>query len=237
VFGGSKSSPGSLIAPSESFWGLAAQHLFVDHIQNYSHPGFSLDHITHILLNEVFDFSLDYFIIGIPPLIRYIGYSDSYNITWDLTEFDRNFNQSLRRIDSLSNTKPFTFEQQFKNDPVAVDRFNAEWRDVECLEKIFLLHQYLKLQKAKFMIVNLEDPMYYQDLWPAGCNIMNRVKQLPECIVFENTFQSVNHQDQIKPADFDQYEWYGHHGSEGNANWYNKVIKPKMIELNWIDHA
>jgi len=66
---------------------------------------------------------------------------------------------------------------------------------------------------------------------------MIRVKQLSECVIFDNTYYSVNYQDRIEPVDFDQYKWHGHHGSEGNANWYNKVIKPKMIELNWIDNA
>ena len=237
VFGDSYTSPGYCVDPSDSFWGLAGQTLEVDKIQNYSHPGFSLDHVLHILLNDNFDFLTDYFIIGIPPLIRYIGYSDSYNTTWNLTEFDKGFIQTTKTINCLSNTQKFTFEQQFKNDILGVDRFNEEWNDVQCLEKIFLLHQYLISQNAKFMIVNLSGPLVYQDLWPAGCNIMIRVEQLPECIIFDNTYYSVNYNDKIKPADFDLYKWNGHHGSEGNANWYNKVIKPKMIELNWIDNA
>jgi hypothetical protein len=66
---------------------------------------------------------------------------------------------------------------------------------------------------------------------------MIKVNQLKECIVFDNTYQSINAIDQIKPADFDLYGWQGHHGPAGNRNWYNKVIKPKMIELNWINHA
>jgi hypothetical protein len=237
VFGDSYTSPGVCVNPSESFWGSAAQNLKVDKIQNYSHPGFSLDHVLHILLNETFDFSTDYFIIGIPPLTRYVGYSNSYNTTWDLLEFDENFVQNAQTINCLSNTQKFNFDRQFLNYVIEVDRFNAEWNGVQCLEKIFLLHQYLKLQNAKFMIVNLSNPVVYQDLWPAGCNIMIQVKQLTECVIFDNTYYSVNYQDQIKPADFNEYGWQGHHGPEGNANWYKKVIKPKMIELNWINNA
>ena len=90
---------------------------------------------------------------------------------------------------------------------------------------------------ALTLIVNLSNPVAYQDLWPAGCNIMIQVKQLTECVIFDNTYYSVNYQDQIKPVDFDEYGWQGHHGPEGNANWYNKVLKSKMIELNWIDNA
>ena len=235
VFGDSYSTPNVCVSPQESFWGLTAQDLEVDKIQNYSHIGFSLDHVLHILLNETFDFSTDYFLIGIPPLIRYVAYNDSYNTTWNLTEFDRDFTKNSQTINCLSNTQRFNFERQFENNVNEVDRFNAEWNDVQCLEKIFLLHQYLKSQNVKFMIVNLSVPIVYQDLWPAGCNIMIRVKQLTECVVFDNTYYSVNYQDQIKPADFDQYGWVGHHGAEGNQNWYNKVIKSKIKELGWID--
>jgi hypothetical protein len=252
VFGDSFSTAHVCVSPKESFWGLVAQDLEVNKIQNYSHPGFSLDHVLHILLNETFDFSTDYFVIGIPALIRYVGYSDSYNTTWNLSEFDKDFVQKSQTINCLSNTQKFKFEHQFNNNVIGVDRFNTEWNNVQCLEKIFLLHQYLKSQNAKFMIVNLSLPVWYQDLWPAGCNIMIRVKQLPECIIFDNTLYSVNHNDKIKPADFDlggwldDWEqqkpggtmgWQGHHGQEGNVNWYNKVIKPKMIELNWIKNA
>jgi len=238
VFGDSYSTPDVCVSPKESFWGLVAQDLEADKIQNYSHNGFSLDHVLHILLNETFDFSTDYFVIGIPPFPRYVGYSDSYNTTWNLTEFDGDFVQSSQTIiNCLSNTQTFKFENQFKNNLIGVDRFNAEWNDVQCLEKIFLLHQYLKLQNAKFMIVNLSNPIAYQDLWSAGGNIMIRVKQLTECIIFDNTYYSVNYNDKIKPADFVHWQWNGHHGPEGNANWYNKVIKPKMIDLTWINNA
>lgn len=237
VFGDSYSTPDYCVPSQKSFWGLAAHDLKVDKILNYSNLGFSLDHALHILLNETFDFSTDYFVIGIPPLTRYIAYSDSYNTTWNLNEIERNFVQTTQTIKCLSNTRQFRFEQQFKNDAVGVDRFNAEWNDVQCLEKIFLLHQYLKLQNAKFMIVNLSNPIAYQDLWPAGCNIMIQVKQSTECVIFNDTYYSVNYQDQIKPVDFTEHGWQGHHGPEGNANWYNKVIKPKMIDLTWINNA
>ena len=204
VFGDSYASPDYCVNPSESFWGLAAQRLAVNKIQNYSHIGFSLDHVLHILLNENFDFLTDYFLIGIPPLTRYIAYSDTYSDEWSLTEFDQQFVQNTKIIDCLNNTKKFTFAQQFLNDRLGVDRFNAEWNDVQCLEKIFLLNHYMKSKNAKFMILNLSKPVVYQDLWPAGCKIMIKVKQLAECVIFEDTYYSVNYNDQIKPADFDQ---------------------------------
>lgn len=234
VFGDSYTTPGVCVDPLESFWGLMAQDLPISGIDNYSQTGFSLDHVIHILLNETFDFDSDYFLIGVPPLLRYVEYSDSFNTTWNRTIFDNKFKQSTEKIESLSNTNRFKWIDRCKNQVV---EYSAEWADVQALEKIYLLHQFLSSKKTKFMIVNLTRPIFFQDEWPAGKSIMLKTKQLSECILFDNTFYSTNYNDQIKPADYDQYGWVGHHGAEGNSNWYNKVIKPKMIELNWINHA
>ena len=238
VFGDSFSTPNYCVNPTESFWGLAARDLGVDRIVNYSHPGFSFDAVLHILLNETFNFADDYFFIGVPPLHRYIGYSDLTGQTQSAVQFDNNCIQLCELpVNSLDNTIAFKFEQQFKNDRTGADRFNREWLDVQSLEKIFLLHQYMTLNNAKFLILNLAVPIAYQDMWPAGQSIMRKVNTLTECVLFDHTYQSVNFNDQIKPADFDQYGWVGHHGAAGNQNWYNKIVKNKMIELNWINNA
>lgn len=236
VLGDSYTTPGYCVEPQDSFWGLAAQELGIGTV-NYSYPGFSLDHFVHILLNGEFNFAQDYFIIGVPPLLRYIGYQDHSGTAWPAQEFDLNFSAKVVPTAYLTNTQRLRFEEQFKNSREAIDHFSLEWNDVQCLEKIYLIHQYLSFHSAKFIIVNLSDPLHFQESWPPAQRIMTTVRDLPECVIFDHTYYSVNRQDQIKPADFEQYQWQGHHGAEGNANWYNKVIKPKMIELNWIKHA
>lgn len=236
VFGDSYTTPNFCVAPTDSFWGLMAQKLNVVNIDNYSHPGFSLDHIVHIILNEDFNFEQECFIIGIPPLIRYIAYNDESKTMWHKNSFTLAFDKPCKTtIESLTNTQRFSFDEQFKNDKSGALRFNAEWNDVQCLEKIYLLHQYLTSKSAKFIIVNLSNPLHYQDLWPAGKTIMTKVGLLKECIIFDHTYYSVNYQDKIKPADFDQHGWQGHHGAEGNKNWYNKILEPKIKELGWIN--
>ena len=237
VFGDSYATPNFCVLPSESFWGLAAKDLDVNRIINYSHPGFSLDHVIHILLNEKFNFKDDYFLIGIPPLARYVAYKDDSDFNWTATTFNTDFVPTHIPVNSLDNTLKFEFKQQFVNNKEELDRFCAEWLDVQSLEKIFLLHQYMTLNKAKFLILNLSVPIVYQDMWPAGKSVMLKVQNLSECVIFDNTYQSVNNNDNIKPADIDQYGWQGHHGAAGNQNWYNKIVKNKMIELNWINNA
>jgi hypothetical protein len=237
IFGDSFSTPYNWVEPSKSFWGLAAKDLSVTEIVNYSHSGFSLDHVIHILLNEDFNFEDDYFLIGIPPLFRNVVYNDNSNSKWTATTFNTEFVSKQIPVSSLDNTLKFTFEQQILNNQEELDRFNTEWLDVQSLEKIFLLYQYMTSNNAKFLILNLTRPIMFQELWPAGQGIMRKVNALKECVIFDNTFQSVNFTDRIKPADFDRYGWVGHHGAAGNLNWYNKIVKNKMIELNWINNA
>ena len=237
VIGDSYATPHVCVTPAESFWGLAAKDLGVEKIVNYSDEGFSLDHMIHILLNENFNFEDDYFLIGIPPLTRYVAYKDDSDNKWTATTFDTEFVPAYIPVNSLDNTLKFQFEQHFLNNKKELDRFCAEWLDVQSLEKIFLLHQYMTLNKAKFLILNLSVPIIYQDMWPAGKGIMIKVRDLDECVIFDDTYQSVNFNDNIKPADFDRYKWMGHHGPAGNLNWYNKIVKNKMIELNWINNA
>jgi hypothetical protein len=229
-----------MVAPNDSFWGLTAKDLGLDSVANYSNPGFSFDHVLHILLNEtVFDFANDYFLIGVPMLARFITFDDNLDITWEGQMLDSNFDSTFFPVTCLEKTQrvKLSTEDTFNREKARslIEYYVPEWHDIQSLEKIFLLHQYLKSQCAKFMILNLNTPIYYQDL-PAGVGIMHKVKQLPECVVFENTYYSVNRDDKIKPADFPLAGYYGHHGAPGNANYYNKVVKPKMMELNWLNN-
>ncbi len=236
VFGDSFSTSNLCVDPQDSFWGQMSQLLSVNQVDNYSHPGFSLDHVIHIILNENFDFENEYFFVGIPPLVRFVAYGDKSNTNWNKQSYlGFGNNPEISVIESLTNTVKFQFKEQFTNDKDGADRFNAEWHDVQCLEKIYLLHQFLKSKNAKFIIANLTVPIHYQDLWPAGKNIMTKVWQLPECIIFDHTYYSVNYKDGIKPVDFSKYQWLGHHGAEGNKNWFVKVLEPKIKQLGWLN--
>lgn len=238
VLGDSFSTPDFLVPADQSFWGLMAQELGTG-VVNFSNHGFGLDHVLHILLSEEFDFEQDFFFVGIPPLTRYMAYDDNAKVQWSARSYETMPSDQYcsREIKCLENTQRHTFEQRFVNDRTGAVRFNAEWNDVQNLEKIYLLCNYLKSNRAKFVVGNLTTPIHYQSLWPAGGPIMRKIRNSPECILFEDTYMSVNCNDGIKPADYDKYGWHGHHGSAGNKNWYDKIIKPKMIQLDWIKHA
>ncbi len=60
------------------------------------------------------------------------------------------------------------------------------------------------------------------------------VEPIKECVLFDDTYYSVNAEDKIQSVDREPGNYMGHHGAKGNANWYNKVIRPKMEELGWL---
>ena len=82
VYGSSNSLPGKAVAMKESFWGLAAKDLGVDEIINLSSGGNSFDGVLHTLVSmqPKYDWSNDFFLIGVPPLERWTvfdNHSDS----------------------------------------------------------------------------------------------------------------------------------------------------------------
>jgi hypothetical protein len=234
VLGDSYSTPHCCVEPNDSFWGLAAKDLDCDNVVNFSHAGFSLDHIIHLLLNEYFDFENEYFLIGIPTLARLIVYEPHQNLSWSAQVFDKNFQMTEKIIDSLRDTDKLSLYRQFKEFKMEALRFDFAWHTIQSLEKIYLLYHYLKSKNAKFIIANLSQPLEYHNVYQAGKQIVDKVAGLDECIIFNNTYYSVNFEDQIKPEDFHPYGWAGHHGAPGNKNWYKKVIRKKMQDLGWL---
>lgn len=246
VFGDSFATPYVCVDPKESFWGLSAKELKVDEIYSYAWSGNGLENIIHTILNEPIDFndSNSYYIIGIPPLLRHSIYYDnkikgipssSAINDRNLYKFSKDF-EKVNPIDALSLTGVgnWEFEKTFRNDREYVSYFHAEWRDILSLEKIYLLDSFLKNKNAKFMIVNLTVDIHYQDQWPAGKEIMKKINELNTCFMFADSYHDLNTRDGIKPADYERYGWMGHHGPEGNLNWYNKHIKKNMINLGWV---
>ena len=238
VLGCSFATPNFCVEPKESFWGNAGRDLKVDRIVNFAHSGFSLDILIHILLNEDIDFENNHLLFGIPPLARINIFQDqSPPIEHNYKEYDKNFKEVDIKQKSLTNVRWLGYDEIFGDEKKFIGNLDYNWLTVEGLNKILLVHNYLTAKKINFIIANLTVPMLYQDPWPTGEEIMRKTKNLKECILFENTPWDVNKKDNIRPVDRNPSDpdcWFGHHGAEGNFNWYNKVLKKKMQELQWI---
>jgi hypothetical protein len=236
VFGDIKTIPNLGVEPRESFWGLAARDLNVDYIYNFSFANNCLDNIIHLIVNHEFNFTNSYFLIGVPPLTAYSVLDPTKNKPDNqrVFMFDRFFNTHLIESSVLSGVVGINFSEAFSNDLNYTSYFRAEWHQVLMLEKIYLLSEMLKAKGAKYIIANLSKPFDMQEQWPVASPIMTKVSNDLNCVIFNNTYYSVNMEDGIEPIGFALVDWNGHYGSEGNNNWYTKVIKPKMQELRWV---
>lgn len=238
VLGDSYSTPYVCVDPKDSFWGLAAKDLQVENIINYSHSGFAFDLILHVLLNEQFDWENSYFLVGVPVIARLGMFKEStipvYNSAYMCND---KFESWKIGCNSLTNCRWGDFIEMFDKEKYFLSNYEHSWQEVLTLEKILLIHSFLTSKRTKFIIANLTVPMLLQETWEVGGHVMRTCNQLNECILFKNTLHDLNQADNIKPVDRDPLDpdcWFGHHGAEGNFNWYQKVLNPKMKELGWL---
>ena len=228
VFGDSFTTPNFCVQPQDSYWGLLSKDLAVTSIINYSHSGFSFDQIIHLLCNESLNFENAYFFIGVPPIER-LAVTDITK-RWTKAEFDKNFIMEKTDVPVIANTQHYDFLEAFIDAKFFLANYTFKWQQQIICDKIYMMYHWLKNMNTKFVIINLTAPFYSHNTL-----IEDKLKQLKDCILFDNTCHSINEADGIKPADWDNGTgWYGHHGSEGNANWYNKILRPKAMELGWL---
>ena len=69
---------------------LVGRLLGVDKIRNYSWPRNSLDSVIHLLVSESdhYDWEQDFFLIGVPPLVRLTVMSDDPEKSYHSNVFD-----------------------------------------------------------------------------------------------------------------------------------------------------
>jgi hypothetical protein len=230
VYGDSYSTPGFHVAPQDSWWGLMAQTLKVDSVENYSWPGNNLDSIAHLIVAGPGPVSKDYVIIGVPPIERFTvfeqdGEPPSYHRFFgNLVPMDQ---VKLPEHSGLGQVTAHQLGKEY------VTTWNRSWQEAQALRELFLLSRYLKGWTDRYLIVNLAEPFQPQTDWPTLASMQRRFLADPHSILFDNTYYSVN-KDLHRPVDFDEFGWHGHHGAEGNKHWWNQVLKPKIKQLGWI---
>lgn len=229
VFGDSYSSPGVCVDPKDSFWMLVAQYLGVDRTYNYSWPGNSLDSVIHMLLSDSdqYDWSQDFFLIGIPPLVRLTVVSKNDKLSYHR----RIFNFDSEEIEQQMILCHHGLENlQFYNDPTAVRFEDPTWTEIQACRSIFLLNSWLDSKNANYLIINLSKD--FQDDSPAtGKFLLEKSLNHPRNILLGNTYRGINFEIN-KPFDYDQYGWDGHHGPVGNKLFFEKSLLPKLKGYN-----
>lgn len=233
VIGDSYSTPGICVDPKDSFWGLVASYCNIPKIENCSRFGNSFDSVCQLLvgMQTNYNWETDLFLIGMPPLERITIFDDHKNTEYIGAEFDTvtwkrsNFSiESHRGLETLLN---------FGNDKTLVTYHDRSWTETQVLRTLFLLTTWLDSKNANYVIINLSKPFDINNCWGPSEFVLSHAINHPRCILFKDTYQSVNI-DRHPPADFDKHGWNGHHGPAGNKCFFEESLLPKLKQCNLV---
>lgn len=229
VFGDSYSTPYECVDPQDSFWGLAAQFLQVSTVKNYSRRGLSFQAICQLLIDQqhLYDWNQDFFIIGVPPVQRFLGNASDENAEFVAQEFDTDWNLTSHVIAEHQGLKSY-HGWELPRD-VAINR-SSELIEVNTLREIFFLTQWLDSQSANYVLINLSCDINRFNPSPAAQHLLPYCIKHSNCILFDRTYYGIN-LNINPPADFDTYGWQGHHGATGNHYFFEQSLKPRIQEL------
>ena len=226
VFGDSFTTANYCVDAQDSFWGLTAQHINAKEIINCSWIGNSFDSVKHMLISmqPKFNFSADFFIIGVPPLERLTVF-DNFNDTkysatyidigtWEIQPKQIECHTGLQIIHGAAAQRMIVYEDR-------------SWTETQALSSIFLLTTWMDAIGANYLIVNLSKPFDANNIWGPSEFVLPYCQTHNKCILFDNTYYSAN-LNRHEPADFKQYGWMGHHGPAGNRHFFETSIKDRL---------
>lgn len=227
VFGDSYTTPNFCVAPEDSFWGLAAKHLSAETIINLSWSGCSWTSVQHNLISKQkeYNWKEDFFIIGMPPLERLTVFDNYKDTKYHCDVYNTSNWQKCQELLPCHNGLETIAGQVARDLVIYSDR---SWLETQVLNSVFLLTQWLDSKHARYVIVNLSKPLDSDNMWGPTIFNLGYCKEHPRCILFDNTYFSVN-ENVHKPVDFNQYGWMGHHGADGNKHFFKVSVKDKLI--------
>lgn len=227
VFGDSHSTPNVCVTPEKSFWGLTASELAVGTIINFSRSKISFESVCHILVCEQqrYDFDNDFFIIGLPPLERITVFDNHKDTALKSHVFDTaTWQVETHNVASHHGLINMQYTELDKMSVLISDR---SWVETQVLRQIFLITSWLDSHKANYVIVNLSKNLDKNNHWGPSQYILDYCAKHKKCQLFNNSLYDVN-VNVNKPEDFNQFGWFGHHGSAGNENFFEKSIKDRL---------
>lgn len=230
VYGDSYSTPGFCVDPQDSWWGLMAQALRVDSVENYSWPGNNVDSISHLIVAGAGFVQDDYVVMGVPPIERFTVYDPEgqppryHRFFGNLAPIDQ---PSLLEHDGLRQVTTHQLGRGY------VTAWNRSWQEAQTLRELFLLSRYIKGWTDRYLFVNLAEPFQPKTDWPVLGSIQRRFLADPHSIIFDDTYYSVN-RNVYRPVDYEQFGWHGHYGADGNHHWWTQVLEPRIKQLGWL---
>lgn len=241
VYGDSYATPDFCVKPSDSFWGLTAKDLGVTYTHNSALPGTSFDLIEHSIVGDIDNIPKEsLLLIGLPILERFatfrnyvdnVVYGPETTYATGGVVFDSELNilheKKLGIVEDVISMSYFDHPSKG-----FILHSHRAWIELSALRTVLMLGNLIKAKGLECIFVNL-DMAYETNDYNFSKGIINEVKKMPNQIIFDKTLHSIN-EGVIKPVDYDQYGWQGHHGAEGNKNFYDNSLRPTMIELGLL---
>jgi hypothetical protein len=229
VFGDSYSTPNFCVDPKDSFWGLAGKQLGVEQIVNVSRPVNSFDSVCHLLIgmqNQYeYNWKEDFFIIGVPPLERISIFDNHKDTQYKSIIFNSDWTEIHTTVEAH---RGIVSEQFYGGDQLLITYADRSWTETQTLRQIYLLTKWLDSNQAKYLICNLGKPLAKDNWWGPSEFVLKHSIDHDKCVLFENTYYSVNVGINLPPDADGPEDWSGHHGAEGNKLYYETSIKDKL---------
>ena len=108
---------------------------------------------------------------------------------------------------------------------------DRSWTETQTLRQIYLLTQWLDTNRAKYLICNLSKPLDRDNRWGPSEFVLNYTINHDRCIVFDDTYYSVNVGINLPPDADNPDGWNGHHGPAGNKHYFEKSLKHKLDNI------
>lgn len=224
VIGDSYTTPDFCVSVEDSYWSKFAKYINADIIVNHSHPG---KNNSNMLRNAV-RFVLEnkekniFVLIGLTSLCRL----DYYNRSIINLFNDKNGNTSELYIHNYDKKQSSEFDKWF------VSTWCYEFSLVNLLKDILTSAAFFQLNKVDYLIQNCS-ATHQQELHNPLVKLftqeVNKDLRVPN--LYKDSFHNLNLELGIKPADYDNYGWHGHHGSEGNEIYF-QYLKQKFEEIS-----
>jgi hypothetical protein len=177
---------------------------------------------------EQYSWENDLFLIGIPPLERIVVFDPMSKkfpgksidpSGWSTNQFDVECYDSLKSL-------------QHHGDRLLTIHESRNLTELQTLQKLFLIAQWLDSKCARYVIINLSVPFMKNNLWRPAVFLDKYFAQHSKTILSDNTYYTINlHVN--KPVDYDRYKWMGHHGPAGNKHFFENSLLPTMQRNNF----
>jgi hypothetical protein len=195
-------------------------------MENYGHPGKSVDKIIRSAQRHVLSNKNTAYMIG-------IGHTQRFDTsTGEVVDFKYPYLSmpSEREVESIQINKLIETDRKFAEQ--FIKWFEYPFLEYQTLSKLVMLHDFLKYHNVNFIIHNVGFDYAYDTDYEFGKQWLVEVEKRPRIVnFFTDSFHSLMEQENYIPFNFEEYGWMGHQTGPGHE-FYAKYLYHKWQQIN-----